>query len=205
MRAEKVSGTHFGGRRFRKGQVNGEEWTLFHDMPGVAVLRTSCIRLPAHASGIEAAGPPFQTVGSDLHDLILVGNFIRANVLVQCRAARGEHRQVRVHPVDLAVVGVAVKEEIQRFSKMLLQQGCVPEVLVISDGVAMAVVMDDSEPEHTLFLGRVESRLEPPELGFAHSAEVSVFFACNEPLIVLVLLRDVMDLGDGRVESRDHK
>jgi hypothetical protein len=83
------------------------------NMPVVAITGAARVGDPALLFGVVAARPAFDPVGLDADGLVLVWGFRRARFRFQRGAACREHGNGRFSPGNLAVVGVAVEEQIE--------------------------------------------------------------------------------------------
>src|SRR5262245_49598700 len=116
-------------------------------MPG---SRRAGIANPALAPGIKGARPACKMVAPELHDLVLVGDFLRARRLFNRRAAGGENRQGRGEPVEFAVMCVTVQNQIDLRPQEALQVLCVAQVLVIGYWSTTNVVVQGGNAQPAL-------------------------------------------------------
>jgi hypothetical protein len=108
----------------------------------ITIVGATRVGDPTLLLGIVAASPAFDAVAPDADGLILVRHFGWTCFGFQRGAAGREHRNGRIYPGYLAVVGVAVKQHVERRGEDPPEVAGVAQVFVVSSGAALDVVMD---------------------------------------------------------------
>ncbi len=160
-----------------EGRVHRPERARCAYRPGVTGWIDPQVTRPPFLVRLIAAGIPGEPAPVDAEQLVLVGHLSRAGLRADRRAAGGDDRQRGLRqPAGLAVVGVAVQQQVQVRAEDAVQVVGVTQVLVIRGGAPDRVVMHRADPQPAVPLVAAQRLGDSPELVFPEPAVV--LFVC---------------------------